>query len=90
VFSLSTAVQQRLGVVTVLFNNDAYGVIRRLQTNRFGRAVGAELRNPDFVQLARACGARAERAEMPAQLTGALTTAWDCDLPTVIEVPIAF
>jgi acetolactate synthase-1/2/3 large subunit len=87
-FALSTAVQQRLNVVTVVFNNDAYGIIRRLQTERHGRAVGAELHNPDFVGMARAYGARGVRAETPEALYEALAAAWGCDGPTVIDVPL--
>jgi thiamine pyrophosphate-dependent acetolactate synthase large subunit-like protein len=88
VFSLSTAVQQGLAVVVIVFNNDAYGIIRRLQTERHGREVGAELRNPNFVQLAQAYGARGIRARTPDRLYEALTTAWQHDAPTVIEVPV--
>jgi acetolactate synthase-1/2/3 large subunit len=87
-FSLSTAVQQHLSVTTVVFNNDAYGIIRRLQTERHGRAVGAELHNPDFVSMARAYGARGVRAEAPEALYEALVAAWDCEGPTVIDVPL--
>jgi thiamine pyrophosphate-dependent acetolactate synthase large subunit-like protein len=88
VFALSTAVQQRLGIVAVVFNNDAYGIIRRLQTERYGREVGAALSNPDFVQLAQAYGARGTRAETPDQLAGIMATALEHSAPTVIEVPV--
>jgi acetolactate synthase-1/2/3 large subunit len=88
VFSLSTAVQHDLNVVAVIFDNDAYGIIRRLQTERHGREVGAELCNPDFVRLAQAHGARGIRAETPDQLADALAAAWKHNTPTVIQVPI--
>jgi acetolactate synthase-1/2/3 large subunit len=86
VFSLSTAVQHGLGVVAVVFDNSAYGIIRRLQTERYGRAIGAELRNPDFVRLAEASGARGVRVEAPEQLYEALTAAWGREGPTLICV----
>jgi acetolactate synthase-1/2/3 large subunit len=88
VFSLATAVQHRLNVVTVVFNNEAYGAIRRMQAERYGREIGAALRNPDFVQLAHAYGAQGLRVETPTQLYNTLTTAWGHDVPTVIEVCI--
>jgi acetolactate synthase-1/2/3 large subunit len=87
-FALSTAVLHRLNVVSIVFNNDAYGVIRRMQTQRYGREVGAELRNPDFVGLAQASGAVGMRAETPDQLYESLMAAWGHDRPTVVEVPV--
>ena len=86
---LCTAVQHRLNVVAIVFNNAAYGIIRRLQIERYGREIGAGLHNPDFVQLAQACGARGIRAETPEQLYETLSAAWGHDVPTVIEVPVA-
>ena len=88
VFSLSTAVQHRLNVVVVVFNNDAYGVIRRMQAERYRREIGADLQNPDFCALARACGARGIRAETPDALYEAVRAAWGHDAPTLIEVPV--
>ncbi|MBL7201101.1 MAG: thiamine pyrophosphate-binding protein [Anaerolineae bacterium] len=87
-FSLSSAVQHGLNVAAVVFNNDAYGIIRRLQTERHGREVGAALRNPDFVRLAEASGARGLRAETPEQLHEMLAAALTHDAPTLIDVPI--
>jgi thiamine pyrophosphate-dependent acetolactate synthase large subunit-like protein len=46
------------------------------------------LHNPDFCQLARACGALGVRAETPEQRYEALSAAWGNDVPTVIEVPV--
>ena len=50
---LATAVQFNIGVVTLVFNNNAYGNVRRDQRERFdGRVVASDLVNPDFVKLA--------------------------------------
>ena len=63
---LATAVQHGINAVAVVFNDNAYGNVLRDQVNQFnGRAVGAELHNPDFVKLAEAYGVRAARAEGP-------------------------
>ena len=54
---LSTAVQFKIGVVTLVFNNNAYGNVRRDQRERFdGRVVASDLVNPDFVKLAESFG----------------------------------
>ena len=90
VFSLATAVQQRINAVAVVFNDNSYGTIKRIQARQFGRVVGADLHNPDLVQLANAFGAAGVRAEGPEQLRDALLAAWQRDLPTVIEVPLTW
>lgn len=89
VFSLATAVQHRLNAVAVVFNDASYSSIRRGQLRRFERTIGVDLLNPDFVKLAEAFGAFGCRAENPEQLYAGLMAAWQRDLPTVIEVPLA-
>ena len=55
--SCATAVQFNIGVVTLVFNNNAYGNVRRDQRERFdGRVVASDLVNPDFVKLAESFG----------------------------------
>ena len=86
---LATAAQYGLDVVTVLFNNNAYGNVLADQTRLFGgRVLGARLRNPDFVALAESYGVRAERAVTPAALRRALDEALARDEPALIEVPV--
>jgi acetolactate synthase-1/2/3 large subunit len=87
---LATAVQHRIGVVTIVFNNEAYGNVRRDQEQMFGgRLSGSDLVNPDFIKLAEAFGVRGERAHSPAELRTVLARALATDQPTLIEVPIA-
>ena len=86
---LATAVQHGINAVVVVFNDNAYGnVLRDLEERFDGRVVGARLRNPDFVKLAEAYGARGLRVESPAALEAALRSAVESDdAPTLIEVP---
>jgi acetolactate synthase-1/2/3 large subunit len=86
---LATAVQYDLNLVTVVFNNDAYGNVWSDQQRLFeGRTIGSELRNPDFVALAEAFGAAGLRASTPGELRTALDTALADGRPAVIEVPV--
>ena len=86
---LATAVQHHIPVVTVLFNNDSYGNVRRDQVDRYqGRVLGADLVNPDFAKYTDSFGALALRAGSPAELRTALERAFQANTPTVIEVPI--
>ena len=85
---LATAVQHRIPVTVVLFNDNAYGNVLRMQRQRFGRTIASELRNPDFPRLAEAFGIRGLRAEDPDALSAAVRHALDGDGPTLIEVPV--
>ena len=86
---LATAVQYGVHVITVVFNDNAYGNVWRAQVEEFnGRVIGTELHNPDFVKLAEAYGARGVLAEDAAQLEAAVSEAVSADAPTLIEVPV--
>lgn len=86
---MATAMQHGIGVIAVVFNNNAYGNVRRDQMNVFdGRVLGSELLNPDFVAMARSFGMPAERADTPEALEKALETALSHGGPALIEVPV--
>ena len=86
---LSTAVQHRIGTVTLVFNDNAYGNVKRTQMHKYGnRVIGTDLHNPDFVKYAESFGAQGLRAETPDELRGALKKSLGRDLPTVIEIPV--
>lgn len=86
---LATAAQHKLGVVAVVFNNNAFGNVMRDQQERFGgRVIGSELRNPDFVRLAESFGVAGYRVNQPAQLRGVLERAFAADAPALIEVQV--
>jgi len=87
---LSTAAQHNLGVVAVVFNNDAYLNVRRDQKRLFdGRVVGSDLKTPNFAALAETFGVRGSRADTPAELQSQLEQRLEADEPALIEVPIA-
>ena len=86
---LSTAVQFNIGVVTLVFNNNAYGNVRRDQRNRFdGRVVAADLVNPDFVKLAESFGVAASRVTAPDHFKPALEKALAHGGPYLIAVEV--
>lgn len=69
---LSTARKYGIGLVTVVFNDNAYGNVRRTQLEQFdGRILGTDLVNPDFVRLAESFGVHGARATTPAELGSA-------------------
>jgi len=87
---LATAVLHRIPLVTVVFNDGAFGNVRRIQQERFGnRLIACDLANPDFVAFAESFGAHAIRAKSPDELRLALRRALaHRDGPTIIDVPV--
>jgi acetolactate synthase-1/2/3 large subunit len=86
---LATAVQYGINVVTVVFNDSAYGNTNRDQVENFGgRVIGTELVNPDFVAFAESFGAVGTRVTTPDGLRGAIVDGLADDRPVVIEMPI--
>ncbi len=86
---LSTAVQHRIGTVTLVFNDGAYGNVKRTQVHNYGnRVIGTELHNPDFVKYAESFGAQAFKATNPDELRAALKKGLGNDFPTLIEIPV--
>jgi acetolactate synthase I/II/III large subunit len=85
---LATAKAYGLRAVIVVFNDSALGNVKRMQLNQFGRTLGSDLVNPDFVKLAQAFGLDAARVSTPAALRGALGDAIAAKRPALIEVPV--
>ncbi|MBR0948813.1 thiamine pyrophosphate-dependent enzyme [Bradyrhizobium canariense] len=86
---LSTAVQFNIGVVTLVFNNNAYGNVRRDQRERFdGRVVASDLVNPDFVKLAESFGVASARVTAPDQFKAAMEKALAHGGPYLISVEV--
>jgi acetolactate synthase I/II/III large subunit len=87
---LATAVQERIGLVILLFNNRSYGnVLRDQRTNFASRINGALLDNPNFMVLAEAFGVKAHRVASPDELRPVLQAALGVDAPVLIEIVIA-
>lgn len=85
---LATAVQHKINLVAIVFNNRSFGNVLRDQTNNFGgRFIGSSLVNPDFVKLAESFGAIGYRATTPAELKTTLERALADQAPVLIEVP---
>lgn len=86
---LGTAVQHRIGVPIVIFNDSTYSAVKDEQaSNRGGRFIGVDLINPDYLKIADAYGIPGVRAENPEALERAMREAMDRDLPSIIDVPI--
>jgi acetolactate synthase I/II/III large subunit len=94
---LCTAVEYGIPAVWIVWNNFAYAGIRDIQHGMFAkreiatsfvRESDGRLINPDFVALARACGADGIRVEHAADLEGALEHALRAGAPFVLDVHV--
>ncbi|HEX6597788.1 MAG TPA: thiamine pyrophosphate-dependent enzyme [Gemmatimonadaceae bacterium] len=89
VAELATAVRHAIPVVSVVFNDGAFGNVRRMQQEKHGnRVVATDLVNPDFVRLAESFGVAGTRVDGPAALGTALRRAIAAREPALIEVPV--
>jgi acetolactate synthase-1/2/3 large subunit len=84
---LATAARFGINLVTVVFNNEAYGNVLRDQKRLFdGRDAGSKLTNPDFQTFAKSFGVAAWKTNSPEGLHAALKEALASNAPALIEV----
>jgi pyruvate dehydrogenase (quinone) len=82
-----TAVQHKLPVKAVVYNNSALGLIS-LEAEQMGIPAwhkAIDFLNPDYVALARACGGVGFKAEKPGQLREAIDKGLKADGPAIID-----
>ena len=86
---LATAVLHRIPLVTIVFNDNAYGNVKRTQIQSYGgKVIASDLHNPDFVRLAEWFGAAGALAKTPEELKTEIRKGFDEKGPTLIEVPV--
>jgi acetolactate synthase-1/2/3 large subunit len=85
---LATAAQHDIGVVTVVFRDDAYGNVLRMQQESTGNEIASRLTNPDLVQLAESFGVAGHRVSQLGDLRVTLEKAIAAGGPALIDVPI--
>jgi len=86
-----TAVQHKLPVKVVVYNNSSFGLIP-LEAESIGLPAyrqGIEFPNPDFCALARACGGHGFRATKPGELRAAINEALKIDGPAIVDCVVA-
>lgn len=85
---LATAARHNLAVVVVVFDNGAFGNVKRIQQERYGnRLIASDLHNPDFGKLADSFGIASFKAIDAKQLEDALHKAFALNAPALVWVP---
>ncbi|HYH12329.1 MAG TPA: thiamine pyrophosphate-dependent enzyme [Thermomicrobiales bacterium] len=86
---LATMAKHQIASIAIVFNDSAYGNVRRIQQVSFnGRTIASDLANPDYIKLAESFGVAGRRATSPETLRTELREAIAADEPTLIEVPV--
>ena len=86
---LTTAVQERLRLVIILFNDAGYGILRNLQDAHFGgQRFGVDLHAPDFARTAEATGAMGCHVASLLEFSPALSEALASTGPVLVEVDL--
>ncbi|HEY0145905.1 MAG TPA: thiamine pyrophosphate-dependent enzyme [Methylovirgula sp.] len=85
-----TAVHHKLPVKAVVYNNSSLGLIK-LEAESMGLPAwkAMDFPNPDYVTLARACGAVGFKAEKPGELRDAISAGLKADGPAIIDCVVA-
>ncbi len=84
---LGTCVQYGLKPIVLIFNDNAWGLLRHYQKSRYnGRYIASDLRGPDFAGLAAAYGARGVQVASLAEMLETLEEALNAETVTVIDV----
>ena len=83
----ATALQYRLPIIVLVFDNATLGTIRMHQEREYpGRVSGTDLVNPDFAAMARSFGGFGATVEKTADFTPAFLAAQASGLPSIIHV----
>jgi acetolactate synthase-1/2/3 large subunit len=85
----ATAVQYELPVIVILADNGIYGTIRMHQEREYpGRVIATQLKNPDFVDYAKAFGGFGVRVGKTADFPAAFAAARTSGKPAIIHLKV--
>jgi acetolactate synthase-1/2/3 large subunit len=80
---LLTAIEERIQIVVVVFDNGMLGWVRHGQGER---PIASKFADFDYAAIARAMGCHAMRVTEPTALAGALQEALSAEVPSVVDV----
>jgi acetolactate synthase-1/2/3 large subunit len=90
VHEMETAKRLGTGIVVMVWEDGAYGLIAWKQDNEFGHHTPLAFDNPDFMKLAESFGWAGFRCDQSKDLKGVLEKAFECDGPALVVVPIDY
>jgi len=88
-FELMTAVENKVPIIWIIFNNNEYNIIKMMHLKNFnGREVFNKFLNPNFIEYAHACGANGFKVEKVEEFGPAFEKALASDKPSIIDVVV--
>ncbi|MGH3195748.1 MAG: acetolactate synthase large subunit [Streptosporangiaceae bacterium] len=87
---IETALREHIPMTVLIWQDDAYGLIKWKMDLELGHDVATGFSNPDFVAYAESFGARGTRVSSAADLLPALTDALAADTVSVIACPVDY
>lgn len=83
-----TAIEEQAPVKVLLFDDGGYGILRYYQEAAYGRKTAVDLKNPDFVGMARSMGFEAEKVRSVNEFEEGLERALNSDQPYMVVVDV--
>ncbi|MGL1885449.1 MAG: acetolactate synthase large subunit [Reichenbachiella sp.] len=87
---LETAVREKLDVIVIILNDNAYGMIKWKQEGMGFDNFGLDYTNPDFVKYAESYGAHGHRIESDANFVDTLSKCLETPGVHVIDCPVDY
>ena len=87
---IETALRERIPLTVLIWEDDAYGLIKWKMDLELGHDVATSFGNPDFVAYAESFGARGYRVSAASGLLPMLTEALSADTVSVIACPVDY
>jgi acetolactate synthase-1/2/3 large subunit len=87
---LETAVREHIPITVLVWQDDAYGLIKWKMQIDLGRDVSTDFSNPDLVAYAESFGARGHRIHSAEDLLPTLREALHSDAVSVIACPVDY
>ena len=85
-----TALREGTPIVTLIFSDASYGLIKWKQMDHFGHNCFVDFQNPDFVKYAESMHAKGYRVEKAEDLLPILEDAFQQKVPCIIDCPVDY
>ncbi|WP_339160743.1 thiamine pyrophosphate-binding protein [Siminovitchia sp. FSL H7-0308] len=83
-----TATQEDAPIIVLLFDDGGYGILRYYQEAAYGRRAAVDLKNPDFVMMAKSMGFEAEKASSVQEFEKGLANALASQKPYMVVIDV--
>lgn len=83
-----TAIQEETPIIILLFDDGGYGVLRYYQEAAYGRRTSVDLKNPDFVMMAKSMGFESEKIRSVDEFKEGLASAIASNKPYMAVVDV--